>query len=164
MKKKDIVIGLVVIALVLVLFYRLKTKEKQKKEPPPTPAVQEKIEESFNVEIPEDVEKTELKDVAGGNASGMATRKFENGVFSLLVLADLPDAEAGSFYEGWLVKGKVGETDFDIVSTGKLRQAKGGYLLEFKSAKDYSDYNQVVVTLEKKPDNLPEKHILEGSF
>ena len=73
-------------------------------------------------------------------------------------MADLPDPQAGKFYEGWLVMGEK------VVSTGKFMIAKGGYLLEYESSTDYSDYNMVVVTLEQKDDKTPEVHILEGTF
>jgi hypothetical protein len=95
---------------------------------------------------------------------GIATRKQENGTFIHVVLADLPDPEEGSFYEGWLVRGEVGDTDFDFISTGKMILAKGGYLLEFESTTDYSDYPGVVITLEEAEDENPETHVLEGIF
>ncbi len=75
-----------------------------------------------------------------------------------MVLADLPDPEKGSYYEGWLVKGD------SVISTGRMQIAKGGYLLEFNSNTDYSDHSEVVVTKEKTADKNPEEHILEGSF
>ena len=58
----------------------------------------------------------------------------------------------------------MGDADFAFISTGPMSVAKGGYLLEFSSAIDYSDYKGVVITLEKVNDKTPETHILEGSF
>ncbi len=165
MNRRDILTGLVILAVLVGLVWWLRR--------PKTPSlpstsnfstVQEKIQNSFRVTIPEDVEKAELTDVSGGTGSGIATRKYEAGRFTHTVLADLPDPAAGTFYEGWLVRGKEGDANFAFFSTGKLRVAKGGYLLEFQSNKDYRDYKGVVVTLEKVFDNKPEKHILEGSF
>lgn len=168
MNRKDILIGLAVIAVVAAAVYLIRRPGKTGPQiPTPTPrsiTVQERIEESFNFKIPGDVERAELSDVSGGTGSGLATRKFGEGKFSHTVLADLPDPTAGSFYQGWLVRGKPEDPDFSIISTGKLRIAKGGYLLEFESRKDYSDHKSVVVTLEKKDDKKPETHILEGSF
>lgn len=156
MKRRDIVIGLIVLAVIAAVVYWVRRpKEKLTITPP---SVEEKLEESFNLQIPDDVEKAELSDVTGGNASGIATRKYEEGTFSHTVLADLADPPAGRFYEGWLVKGEK------VISTGKFRVAKGGYLLEFKSGTDYSDYGKVVVTLEEKDDKTPETHVLEGTF
>jgi hypothetical protein len=156
--KRDIVIGLVVLMLLVGIVFWLRRRTKQPTLKLPSPSVEEKLEESFKIEIPEDVEKVVLNDIAGSNASGIATRKFENGRFVHAILADLPDLKKGSFYQGWLVK------EEEFVSTGRMRVAKGGYLLEFKSGTDYSDYKKVVVTREKLLDNTPEEHVLEGNF
>lgn len=157
MKKRDIVIGFVILAVLAGIIYWVR-RPVDKLKVPSTPSVEEKIEGVFNIEIPEDAEKAQLEDVTGGDASGIATRSYEDGRFTHVVLADLPDPEVGSFYEAWLVRGN------NFVSTGKLRIAKGGYLLEFESGVDYSDFDEVVVTLETVEDRNPEQYILEGSF
>ncbi len=160
---KDIVVGIVVIAVVVTtaLIY------KNLKSPKTLPKVidstsKQDFMNEFNMEIPDDLDSVELKDVTGGMGRGIATRKFE-GTFTHTVLADLPDLETG-FYEGWLVRGEVGNSNFGFISTGKLKVAKGGFLLEFSSGTDYSDYGGVVVTEELIFDKTPEIHILEGSF
>ncbi len=163
MKRKDIVIGLIVLAALAGIIYWFR-RPKEEFKVPETPSVEEKMEGFFNVEIPEDVEKAQLKDVVGGDALGIATRNDENGTFIHVVLADLPSPEEGFFYEGWLVRGKEGDDDFDYISTGKMRFAKGGYLLEFESSTDYFDYQEVVITLEETEDGTPETHVLEGDF
>ena len=163
MRTREIVIGLIILAVVagaIVWIRRARTTP----EPLPTPSIEEKIEKTFNLEIPDDVERADLRDVSGGTGSGIATRKYESGRFTHAVLADLSDPTLGTFYEGWLVKGKEGDANFAFVSTGRLRVAKGGYLLEFTSSVDYSPYNGVVITLERVDDKRPEVHILEGSF
>ena len=168
MQKRDLLIGAIILVIIGAIIYWANRpsskKSKQQATPAPTASVQEVIENQFKIQIPETAEKAELKDVAGGSASGIATREFKNGKFSHTVLADLPDPKAGEFYQGWLVKGKEGDVDFSFISTGRLRLAKGGYLLEFSSAKDYSDYKNVAVTLETKADNKMETRILDGSF
>lgn len=158
MNRRDIVIGLIILAVLAGVVYFVRRPRGPTLPAIPTPSTEEKIEESFNVKIPEDVERAELTAVAGADGSGIATRKFETGVFTHTVLADLPEPEAGTFYEGWLVKG------LSFISSGEMRIAKGGYLLDFTSSVDYSDYNKVVITLEKVDDKKPETHILEGSF
>jgi len=163
MKRKDIVIGLVVLAALAGIIFWIR-KPKEELTVPQTTSVEEKMENFFNVEIPEDVEKAQLKDVVGSDASGVATRNYENDLFVHVVLADLPDPEEGSFYEGWLVRGKAGDDDFDFISTGKMNFAKGGFLLEFESDVDYSDHPGVVITLEETEDDIPEDHVLEGVF
>ncbi len=163
MKRKDIMIGLIILAILAGIIYWFR-KPKEDLKVPEAPSAEEKMEESFNVEIPEDVEKAQLEDVVDGDGMGIATRTFENGTFVHVVLADLPDLEEGLFYEGWLVRGTEGDDDFDYVSTGIMRLGKGGYLLEFESNTDYSEYQGVVITHEEKEDDNPETHILEGSF
>jgi len=157
MKRRDIVIGLLVLAVLAgVVYWARRPKEVLQVEI--EPSVEQKLEDSFKLEIPEDVDKAELSDVSGGSSTGISTRKYENGKFTHSVLADLPDPESGEFYQGWLVKGD------DVISTGRMTMAKGGYLLEFESPTDYSDHKGIWVTLEEKSDATPEKHILEGSF
>jgi hypothetical protein len=163
MNRRDIVVGAVILAVLAgVVFWNRDDSEEINV--PQTLSVEDKIEESFNLQIPDDVGRSELKDVSGKDASGIATRKYENGVFEHSVLTDLPDPEQGKFYQGWLTKGSKGEDDYSLVSVGKLRLAKGGYMLDYKSKTDYSSHNQVVVTLEEKFDDTPEEHVLEGSF
>ena len=159
MKKKDIVFGIITLAVLAAVVYFVKTPKnnKLKVTEVPTPSIKERIEGVFNVRIPEDVDKAELRDVGGGDASGIATRKTDNGVFVLTILADLDDPEDG-FYQGWLKKGE------EKVKVGSLRQAKGGYILEYSSSKGLEDYNTVVVSLEKDNDQEIGKVILEGSF
>lgn len=157
-RTKDIVIGLVIIAIVIAAALLYKNLKTPKVLPTPTPSTtKEDIQGMFNYQVPENVESIELKDVTGGTAKAIATRNYENGTFTHEVLADLPDLKEG-FYEGWLVMGDK------YISTGKLRVAKGGYLLDFSSVTDYSDYTKVVVTKELVNDQTPELHVLEGSF
>jgi len=155
--RRDIVIGLIILAILAGVIFWLR-RARTPLITPQAPTVEEKLEEAFKLEIPEDVDKAELKDVTGGTASGIATRKFEDGKFTHTVLADLPDPEAGTFYEGWLIMGD------EVFSTGKMRVAKGGWILEFESTTDYSDHNKVVITQEKVFDDNLEEHILEGEF
>ena len=159
MERRDIVIGIIILAALAGFIYlRARRETKDELQVPQTLSIEDRLEQAFDFEIPEDVDKTELKDVTGGDASGIATRKYEGGQFTHAVLADLPDPETGTFYEGWLVK------EESVISTGRFRIAKGGYLLEFQSSTNYSDYNDVVITLEKVADSTPEEHVLEGSF
>lgn len=144
MKFRDIVIGAIVLGLLVggALWIRNSRLNKQALTVT-TPSIEEKIGETFNgLTIPEGVEKAELKDVSGGNGFGIATRTE--------VLADLPDPDRGEFYQAWIEKGD------QKILLGKMRVAKGGYLIEYDGAR-YPGYDKVVVT-------LGEKRILEGSF
>lgn len=165
MNRRDIVIGLVILAaLAGIIFWRQRGRKTEEFKVPETLSVEDKIEEQFDIQIPEDAERAELKDVSGGDSSGIATRKLENGMFEHSVLADLPEPPTGQFYEGWLVRGTEGSEDYSVLSTGSMEMAKGGWMISFKSSTDLTDHDNVVVTLEKKADKTPEKHILEGSF
>jgi len=165
MNRRDIVIGLLVLAaLAGVIYFRSREDTREELTVPQTLSTEDALEEKFALELPDDVEKTELNDVIGLAASAIATRKFDAGTFTLTVLADLPEPDQGTFYEGWLVRGSEGDSDFNVISIGRLRIAKGGYLLEFQSSIDYSEHSNVIITQEKVADNVPEKHILEGSF
>lgn len=159
MERRDIVIGLIILAaLAGFIYFRSRQVAPEELQVPQTLSIEDQLEQAFDFDIPEDVEKAELKDVTGGNATGIATRKFDAGRFTHTVLADLPEPESGTFYEGWLV------LEDSVISTGRFRMAKGGYLLEFQSGTDYSSYDRVVVTHERVADSVPEEHILEGSF
>jgi hypothetical protein len=165
MNKRDIVIGLVILAaLAGIIFWRQRGRKNEEFKVPETLSVEDRIEEQFDIQIPEDAERAELKDVSGGNASAIATRKLENGRFEHNVLADLPEPPTGQFYEGWLVRGREGSEDLSVLSTGRMEMAKGGWMISFKSSNDLTDHNSVVITVEEKADLTPEKHILEGSF
>jgi hypothetical protein len=163
--KRETIIGAIVVVLIIAGAYFLFTRYQASPEvslPTETLPVSDELEEGFEtglgIEVPEGVEKAALKDVTGGAGTGLATRKFEEGVFEHTLMASLPTPQAGQFYEGWLV------SDDDFILTGKLKEMKGGWYLEFEADQDYSDYNRVVVTLEEKDDRQPEKHVLEGSF
>ena len=114
----------------------------------------------MGITLPLDVQKAELKDVSGGTGSGLATRKFAGGEFSHSVLAALPDPEDGTWYEGWLVRSEP----MNIVFTGRLRMAKGGWVLDYTGTQDLTDHGKVVVTRERVDDRKPETYLLEGNF
>ena len=164
MVRKDIIIGLVVLLLIAAAVFYFKKPKVPEVTPTPTQDIEERIKESFKFEIPDDLERVELVDVSDGDSYGIATRKFEGGRFSHVVLADLPEPEEGFFYQGWLFKGEEGSEDYLLVSTGRAVVAKGGYLIEFNSASDLSMYYGVMVTKEKVFDINPEEKVLEGFF
>lgn len=166
MARRDIIIGLIVVALIGgVIYFSRRSQTPKLENINPTPSgVEERIESKFNTQIPSDVQRSELKDVRGGDASALATRKYADGKFTHVVMADLPDPEAGSYYQAWLVKGNEGEAGYSLVSTGRLRVAKGGWLLEYNSVKDYSDHSKVIVSQETVSDAKIETRVLEGNF
>lgn len=164
MKRRDIVIGLIVVAVLAGIVFLIRRNATPQLSVDSGPSVEERLSDAFNLEIPADVERAELADVSSGTGSGIATRDFDGTTFTHMILADLADPDAGAFYEGWLVRGEEGDEDFDAIPTGRLRVAKGGFMLEFTSTTDLSDYQGVVVTIETVADGTPEEHVLEGTF
>lgn len=148
MKTRDVVLGLIVLViLILGVFWIRKVRNDRalKLEVTPTPTTEERISDSFNgLTIPTDTKKAELNDVSGGDGFGVATED--------MVLADLSDPEAGYFYQVWL------EKDGKLTSLGKMRVAKGGWLLEGNIS------GKVIVSLERVFDGNIETKILEGSL
>lgn len=81
--------------------------------------------------------------------------------YLLEIIADLPELEDGKFYEGWIIGDRV-------VSTGVLENEEGETWSQvFTSDEDFFDYDTIIITIESTADGLddvPEEHILEGSF
>jgi len=152
-RKRDIVVGLVILIVVAGIFYFFKTRTKTLKVPeinePTIEQIERSLEDKFKFNVPDDVEKAELRDISGGDGSGIATRTE--------ILADLPDPEAGFFYQAWLENGDK------TVSLGKLSMEKGGWLVTYNSL-NYSGYDKVVISLEKAFNFKIEKRVLEGNF
>ena len=165
MNRRDIVIGFIILAVVAgIIYFVRRPKTTPIETPVATPSFEEQFENKFNTQIPDNLDKAELKDITRQGGSGLATRNYENGIFNLTVLADLPDLEPNDFYEVWLSRGTAGQNNYSLISIGSLQIAKGGFLLDFNENKNYSDYQNVIISLETKLNTSPEKIILEGSF
>lgn len=151
--RRDIIIGIIVLVILAGLFYWYKSRKPALKVPESTPSIQQveqSIEDKFKFVVPDNIEKAQLKDITGGDGSGIATRTE--------ILVDLPDPEPGTFYQAWLenANGK-------LLSLGKLNEAKGGWLIQYNGAA-YPTYNKVVISQEKVVDGTIEERVLEGSF
>lgn len=153
MGRKEVFVGLFVILVILGIVFGVKKAKEVKVKPLniPTPVTTQSLESKFNLTVPSDVEKINLQVAFGFEGMGVATRKFANGVFSHIIIADLPEPALGS-YQAWLIKDEANK-----ISTGTLKLAKGGYLLEFTSNIDYSDYKKIEV-------KLGNKIVMTGSF
>lgn len=146
MKTRDIIIGFVFLVILIagILWIVRERNNKNTNDPLPTPDISEQIESTLSkFNIPDGVEKTNLRDVAGGDSIGIATRTE--------IVANLPEPTNEERYQVLLENSK-GEK----VNIGSMRIAKIGYILEYNSSK-YPDYNKVIVV-------LGNTHILEGSF
>ncbi len=151
MKARDIALGLLILVLLIgsVLWIRkVRIERENNLKLEEVPTTEERISKTFNnFNIPNDVEKKELKDVSGGNNFGIATQD--------MVLVDLPEPEEGEFYQVWV------ERDGTLYSLGKMRMAKGGWIFEGRVP---SGYQKVVVSKEKVFDSKLESRLLEGAL
>lgn len=164
-RTRNVLIGVVfVIVIILVTIFLVRRRGSEKlitvNSPLPTPVstFQENLKENFGITVPVSATKADLHDVSGGNQAGIVTKDSENGQSVYTVIANLEDPNPGYFYQAWVVK------DSDYVSLGKLELAKGGWMVTLRTSRDLSDHKTVWVTQEKTFDNVPEKHVLEGSF
>ncbi|WKZ25414.1 MAG: hypothetical protein QY322_03445 [bacterium] len=151
-KKKDVVIGFIIILLILFGLYtyrKIKTPKPLNTDTNNGISFIEELKDSFNYEIADDVKTIRLEDVSGGDGRGIATENE--------ILADLSDPETGYYYQVWL------EKNGEYISLGKMGIVKGGWLSKYDKS-SYEGYNNVVVSLEKVVDNKIETKILEGSF
>lgn len=169
MERQRLFTVLVVILVAVGLFFFFGNGEEEmeidvEEEQASVEDVTRELSSTLGVTVPEDVERVTLRDVSNEGATGLATRSFSDGQFTHSVLAALPELTAGSQYQGWLVRGSEGEEDYSVVSTGRLRSSKGGYLLEYSDTSDLRDHDQVWVTVETEIDETPETRVLEGSF
>lgn len=103
-----------------------------------------------------------LSEVEGYRANGVTqSHMFEDDFYLHTVTLNIEPAPDGYFYEGWLVNGS------SIVSTGHLSNPFGDvrHSLRFESAKEYSAYTKVVITLEPDDGNpAPAVHVAEGTL
>lgn len=161
MKTRDVIVGFLVVVAFVTALVLVKNKNNKAKvaSVSPTPSIEERVTSQFGgLVIPKDADKADLLDVNGGPGLGEAAKISQKGRFNITVLADLMTPNNGGFYQAWAVK------DGTYISLGKLRVAKGGYLTDFVSEKDYSDYKTIIVTIEKVFDATPETPVLKGSF
>ena len=103
-------------------------------------------------------QSAKLVDVAQVGAGGTAKRTFGAGTYSLNVDTNLPDPK-GNNYGVWLSDGS------NVLLVDYLRGSGNSWGYELKDKDKYSDYDQIWITLEiTKIDDIPEKHVLEGSW
>lgn len=164
----------VVSALVIILggaFWYVQTRGSREAgvtitpKPGTQPETATKSSESSNSQKVEvSVDTITIKAVGNYSGSGTATRIFTNGTFTHTVSANIEVPSTGKFYEGWLVNMSLTPKFF---STGKLTKEGGVYKLTYTANKDYSNYNDIVITEESEAsglDGIPESHVLEGTF
>ncbi len=166
MNRRDIVIGLVVLAIIAgaIYFSQRNGADLEISEPTPTPTgqIERQLEETLQREVPEDVEKVELQDE---DSIAIVTREeAATGGHLVTVLADLPQPEEGEFFQAFLERGEQDTEEFERVSLGRLNSIKGGYVVEFQSNQDLSEYNRVIISKQTRLSNEPEEVVLEGDL
>ncbi|OGD92401.1 hypothetical protein A2697_00235 [Candidatus Curtissbacteria bacterium RIFCSPHIGHO2_01_FULL_41_44] len=92
-----------------------------------------------------------------GEGEATATRSFGGGVYILSVKATLPDPK-NTYYQVWLANGD------NIVPVDYMRGSKNTWSLTLRDKDKYSSYGGIWITLERTKDEIPEEHVLEGSF
>jgi hypothetical protein len=165
MKRKYIVFGIIITVLLYITYQWWVRDVDDMRVPEETQveSVQERLEEKFNVQIPEDAEKAELVDEEK-RVSAIATRTKENGTTKINILADLPDPVGGEIYQGWIEKGTEGEEGFERVSLGGFRMIKGGWIVEYNSQNNIDGFERVVISKESGISSEMGEKIVEGSF
>lgn len=122
----------------------------------------EQFLQNLDVEIPEDATRVNLRDVAGTEGAGIATRRPQGDVLLQSLLVALPDPQPGEFYEAYLLSSD--ETQ-DPMYLGKMRMVKGGWALDYQlDSQEAQDYSKIQVTREKTDDRQLEEVVLEAEF
>lgn len=93
----------------------------------------------------------------GGEAKAVATRSYGGGIYKLSVDATLPDPKNVN-YQVWLV------SDGQVVPIDYMRGSGNSWSLSLRGEDKYSGYGGIWITLERNKDELPEEHVMEGSF
>lgn len=93
----------------------------------------------------------------GGEAKAAATRSYGGGIYKLSVDATLPDPKNVN-YQVWLVSGE------NVLPIDYMRGSGTSWSLSLNSEDKYSGYRGIWITLERNKDELPEEHVMEGSF
>lgn len=120
-------------------------------------AIEQEAKSDFNV-----AESADLIAVSDRDGYGKATRIYQNGQFALDIVSELPAPKENYFYECWLM---IPEP-INYISIGRMiQETDGKYHLKFIVNNDYTNYNNIVVTLEADDNNsAPSATILQGEF
>lgn len=119
----------------------------------------EEVAERLNIEVPEGAEREAFRATGETQGAGLVSRIERDGQLAYSFAVDLPDPQTGEFYEAYAV-GEGEEREF----LGRLRQAKGGWLLETSISAEISGLNRVIITRETQDDQTPEEVVLETQF
>src|SRR5258708_2021171 len=121
-RSRNILAGIVlVIIIILIIIFLIRNRENPKivvnNSPLPFPSAtssyEGQLQNNFGITVPSTAIKADLRDGSGGNQMGLVTLDKENEQNVYTVLANLEEPVSGYFYEGWLVRGAVADTNYD---------------------------------------------------
>ena len=165
---KNLILPILGVSILIIGYYLITSNQKVAEDT--SPEISESSSPTPGVEadlVSPTLEDLIIEAVDGTNSSAYVTRDTVDGTYVFTMESDIDPAAEDKFYEGWVVKRTLGIV-VDFVSTGILEQSKTGeHSLEFRSERDLSDYDEIVLTEETLADGLdnkPERHILEGTF
>ncbi|MBI3283012.1 hypothetical protein HYZ70_02950 [Candidatus Curtissbacteria bacterium] len=92
-----------------------------------------------------------------GEARATAVRSFGGGTYILTVDATLPDPKNVS-YQVWVTGGG------EVVPIDYMRGEGTRWSLSVRTGDEFSLYDGIWITLERTKDEIPEEHVMEGSF
>lgn len=175
---KKVLISLVLLALLGLAYFYLRPSSSI-----PPPKVYGDPMDAFNIPPKVNVEdkaknlpnsaSITLFDVTEGTSIGVSYSSAEEGIMYLFTQAQLSDPSGDDFYEGWIVEG-TGE----VKSTGVFYLKENGYENKYiNKSKDEKNPimarpeiptikpgTKIIITLETIRDDIPEAHVLEGTF
>ncbi len=145
--------------------------------PTPTPAVDPKdvyvsqLSKNIDVESSRSANTKEkelidgqiaiLADVNGGNLRGEGGIYRNLGIYSVYAKAKLDKPKNSEFYQGWVTNPQTNE----YFSIGKMESDSAGqFNTSYNTDNIHTGFDRIVITLETKEDDTPEKHILEGTI
>ncbi len=167
------------IALLISTFLIVGCNNKKAPTPTPTPSPTEVTQEEIN-NVKTELQKltgqatptgnvaptvptkeTILKPQSGYEATGYASHSYADNKYTLTVLADLPKNTANQTYQAWLLQSPLG-SDTQPVKIGQLKIAKSGYMLDYSSTTDMTNYKYFVISQESDNDNQIQTPVLTG--
>jgi hypothetical protein len=114
----------------------------------------------MKITLPDNANKANLKDVAGGAGVGLASKQDTGSNTKVSVIAGLPAPQKGKSYQAY-----IGDENGKKILIGQLTEAKGGWLLEKQMKKaDVENLKQVTVVEKSSDPKSQDKVILQGDF
>lgn len=103
-------------------------------------------------------QKATLADLRyGGKAKATASRSYGGSIYRLTVDATLPDP-VNTNYQVWIVGGG------EVIPVEFMRGSGTKWTISVSADAGYANYDGIWITLERTRDEIPEEHIMEGSF